>query len=60
MFGVALYGIIILSQMLISVETYISMLNIFIVKIAIHALVFVNSYFLLKGERYYNENVGAE
>ena len=60
MFGIALYGIIILIQMLISVETYISMLNIFIVKIAIHALVFVNSYFLLKGERYYNENVGAE
>ena len=60
MFGIALYGIIILIQMLISVETYISMLNILIVKIAIHALVFINSYFLLKGERYYNENVGAE
>lgn len=60
LFGIALYGIIILIQMLISVETYISMLNILVVKIAIHALVFVNSYFLLKGERYYNENVGAE
>ena len=60
MFGFALYGIIILVQMLVTIETYISMLDILLVKIAIHALVFVNTYFLLKGEKYYNENVGAE
>lgn len=60
MFGLALYGIIILIQMLIGIETYISMLNILIVKIAVHALVIINTYFLLKGEKYYNENVGAE
>ena len=60
MFGLALYGIIILIQMLVSVETYISMLDIFIVKVAIHGLVLINTYFLLKGEKYYNENVGAE
>ena len=60
LFGVALYGIIILIQLLVTIETYISMLNVLIVKIAIHALVFINSYFLLKGEKYYNENVGAE
>ena len=46
--------------MLVSVETYISMLDIFIVKVAIHGLVLINTYFLLKGEKYYNENVGAE
>ena len=60
LFGIALYGIIILIQMLVSVETYISMLDILIVKIAIHALVLINTFFLLKGEKYYNENVGAE
>ena len=59
-FGLALYGIIILIQMLVSVETYISMLDIILVKIAIHGLVLINTYFLLKGEKYYNENVGAE
>ena len=59
-FGVSLYGIIILIQLLISVETYISMLDILLVKIAIHGLVLINTYFLLKGEKYYNENVGAE
>lgn len=60
MFGIALYGIIILIQMLVTVDTYISMLDVFIVKIAIHALVIINTFFLLKGEKYYNENVGAE
>ena len=60
LFGLALYGIIILIQMLVSVETYISMLDIIFVKIAIHLLVLINTYFLLKGEKYYNENVGAE
>ena len=60
LFGIALYGIIILIQLLISVETYISMLDILIVKIAIHGLVIINTFFLLKGEKYYNENVGAE
>ena len=59
-FGIALYGIIILIQMLVTIETYISMLEVLLVKIAIHALVFINTYFLLKGEKYYNENVGAE
>ncbi|MCI6266516.1 MAG: hypothetical protein MR598_06720 [Erysipelotrichaceae bacterium] len=60
MFGLALYGIIILIQLLVGVDTYISMLDIIFVKIAVHALVIINTLFLLKGERYYNENVGAE
>jgi len=60
MFGLALYAIIILIQLLVSVETYISMLDNLLVKIALHVLVIVNSLFLLKGEKYYNENVGAE
>ena len=60
LFGFALYGIIILIQLLIGIDTYIGMLNILLVKIAVHALVIINTYFLLKGEKYYNENVGAE
>ena len=59
-FGIALYGIIILIQMLVSIETYISMLDILFIRIAIHGLVFINTFFLLRGEKYYNENVGAE
>jgi hypothetical protein len=29
-------------------------------KILVHGVVLINSIFLLKGEKYYNENVGAE
>ena len=59
-YGVALYGLVMLIQLLISVPTYISMLDVFFVKIIIHAVVIINSLFLLSGEKYYNENVGAE
>lgn len=59
-FGVALYGFILLIQLLISQETYIAMIDQWYIKIIIHAIVIVNSYFLLSGEKYYNENVGAE
>ena len=60
LFGFALYGIVILLQFLVQIDTYITMLdNIFIV-IALHGLVVINTYFLLKGEKFYNENVGAE
>ena len=59
-FGFALYGLVILIQLLITTETYISMLDIFFVKVIVHLLVIINTYFLLKGEKYYNENVGAE
>lgn len=60
MFGFALFGIVILLQVLVQIDTYIIMLdNIFIV-VALHGLVFINTFFLIKGEKYYNENVGAE
>ena len=49
-----------LIQLLISVPTYISMLDVFFVKIIIHAVVIINSLFLLSGDKYYNENVGVE
>ena len=60
MFGVALYGLIILIQMLVGVDTYINMLKNPLINAAIHVLVIINTLFLLKGEKYYNENVGAE
>ena len=59
-YGIALYGLIMLIQLLIGVSTYVSMLDQFFVKIIIHAIVIINSLFLLSGEKYYNENVGAE
>jgi hypothetical protein len=60
MFGVALYGLAMLIQLLVGVDSYISMLNNVIVAAMLHAVVIINSLFLLKGEKFYNENVGAE
>ena len=59
-FGVALYGMIALIQLLIGTETYIAMIDNMLIRIFIHAVVIINSCFLLSGEKYYNENVGAE
>ena len=60
LFGVALYGIIMLIQLLLGVDSYIALLDQFVIPILLHILVIVNTLFLLKGEKYYNENVGAE
>ena len=59
-FGFSLYSIVILIQLLVGVETYISMLDNIFMQIIMHVLVIINTFFLLKGEKYYNENVGAE
>ena len=59
-FGVSLYGMIALIQILIGQETYIAMVDNVIIRILVHLVVIINSYFLLSGEKYYNENVGAE
>ena len=60
-FGLLLYLMIMFTQLVIGREKYIDMVNSnIIVQIALHIIVLMNSYFLLSGEKYYNENVGAE
>lgn len=60
MFGLILYSLVMLIQLILGVESYIEMLDGIFMKILVHFVVIINSYFLLKGEKYYNENVGAE
>ena len=59
-YGLLLYAMIALVQYLLGIENYIKILEQPIVKIMLHGIVIFNSYFLLNGEKYYNENVGAE
>ena len=59
-FGVALYGMVALIQILIGTNTYMSMVSNLFIRILIHIVVIINTYFLFSGEKYYNENVGAE
>ncbi len=59
-YGIVLYGFVMLIQLLIGEETYASMIDNILIRILMHGLVLINTFFLLKGEKYYNENVGAE
>ncbi len=59
-YGVMLYLMVMLVQYLLGRETYIAILGNPFMLVILHAVLIVNSYFLLKGEKYYNENVGAE
>ena len=59
-YGLLLYAMIALVQYLLGMENYLAILEKPIVRIALHGIVLFNSYFLLSGEKYYNENVGAE
>lgn len=59
-YGLMLYLLVMLVQYLLGVETYLKLLEDPIVTVCLHFIVIFNSYFLLSGEKYYNENVGAE
>jgi hypothetical protein len=59
-FGMALYLLVMLTQFLLGTANYILMLNRWYVNVLLHAIIIINSYFLLNGEKYYNENTGGE
>ena len=59
-FGIMLYLMVMLVQYLLGRETYLVLLGRWYIQFLMHGVLIVNSYFLLKGERYYYENVGAE
>ena len=59
-YGIMLYLMVMLVQYLLGKETYIALLKNPFMLFILHGIILVNSYFLLKGEKYYNENVGAE
>lgn len=59
-YGIMLYLMVMLVQYMLGRDTYIKLLEQWYVVTILHAIIIVNSYFLLKGEKYYNENVGAE
>ena len=59
-FGILLYLMVMLVQFMLGIETYNNMLNNWWVLILLHGIIWLNTYFLLSGEKYYNEDVGAE
>ena len=59
-FGVALFFLVLAMQLLLGQDSYIELLDMWYVKIILHAIIIVNAYFLLSGEKFYNEDVGVE
>ncbi len=59
-YGVMLYLLVMLIQYMLGSDSYIALLDELYVKIILHFIIIFNAYFLLRGEKYYNENLGVE
>lgn len=59
-FGLALYLLVLLVQLLLGEDSYLQLLDQWYVVILLHGVILVNTYFLLTGIKYYHEDVGAE
>ena len=58
-YGVMLFLLVMLIQYMLGTESYIELIKAFYVQLILHGIIIFNSYFLLKGEKYYNENEGG-
>ena len=59
-FGLALFLLIMALILLLGRDNYIAMINIWYVQLLLHSIVVINCYFLVTGERFYNEDIGGE
>ena len=59
-FGVILYLLVMMVQFMLGVSSYIKLLDNWMVQVLLHIIIIINSFFLLSGEKYYNQNVGGE
>ncbi len=59
-FGLVLFFLVMVMQFLLGTDNYISLIEIWYVKIILHAIIIINSAFLMNGEKYYNADVGVE
>lgn len=59
-FGMALFLLVAVMQVLLGKDSYLELLDRWYVHIVLHAIIIINCYFLLTGEKYYNDDVGVE
>ena len=59
-FGILLYLMVMLVQFMLGIETYNEMLENWWVKLLLHGIILLNTFFILSGVKYYNDDVGAE
>ena len=53
-FGLILYLLIVVLRFMLGEDNYIKLLDIWYVQVILHAIVIINAFFLLSGEKYYN------
>ena len=58
-FGLVLYIMIGVVQLMLG-ETYQNLLKLWYAQLLLHMIVWVNTFFLISGTKFYNENVGVE
>ena len=59
-FGLILYLLVVVLRFMLGEEIYIKLLDIWYVQVILHAIVIINAFFMMSGEKYYNEDVGVE
>ena len=59
-FGGALFLLLLIIQLLFGKEEYLDLLKDWYVPLIVHAVIIINCYFLITGEKFYNEDVGVE
>ena len=59
-FGMSLFLLVMAMELLLGRATYLELLEKWYVKIILHVIIIVDCYFLITGEKYYNEDVGVE
>ena len=59
-FGIVLYFLVLLVQLLLGNDSYLKLLEQWYVVILLHAVILINTFFLVTGIKYYHEDVGAE
>ena len=59
-FGAVLFSLVVVVEFMLGKDQYIELLNVWYVQIILHLIIVINIYFLVSGEKYYNEDVGAE
>ena len=59
-FGMVLFLLVMVMQLLFGRNEYKKMLESWYVQLILHLVIIINCYFLITGEKYYNEDVGVE
>lgn len=59
-FALVLFLLVLVMQVLLGKKSYLQLLDRWYVHLILHGIIIINCYFLLTGEKYYNDDVGVE